>query len=490
MFSYLKTKLKDFKSNQCGNMAIITAASIPLFTASIGSAVDYTLYKDASQATEKALDSASLAVASAISRGEIEMEDAEARGLELFTLNLNRFGVGDDAAGGRIDVSGFSLTINEESSSVTTQVDLSVPTLFAGLFGVTDFAQPLESTAAFSGAPGSVDHIEFSFVLDVTGSMGNRISGETETRLQALQQTMRDSLNILLPAGENGRPGINDDLVRVGLVPYATSVNVGEFHTLAVGQGSRSDRLNRNTCVTEREGVNAYVDVAPSAGSANTNRRYETDDLILQESFSTSPQGGFIQGIRTDPCPLTSLRPLTNNRDELLADIDSYIADGATGGHMGINWGFNLLSQNWQNFWPVGSKPGNYGDENVRKVLVIMTDGEFNASFQDDFIRRNNPNRTSFLTAATRRSTESRRAALDFCDLAKENDHNIEVYTIAFGTNNTANSMLSSCATEVPAGTEYVEGEGPYYYSASSNADLATAFKSIIARELQVLLVN
>ncbi|MEP2943063.1 MAG: hypothetical protein ABJM86_02930 [Hyphomicrobiales bacterium] len=471
-------------------MAILAAASVPFFTAAIGGAVDYSIYREARQATTQALDSASLAVAGGISRGEIEPHEVEARALEFFTLNMSSYGVEADGTGGTLDVSNFAVQVDPDTSSISTTVDLNVPTLFAGLYGLRHFNAPLDSTAAFSGAPGATENIEFSFVLDVTGSMGSRLPGETDTRLEALQESMLNSLNILLPAGLDGRPGLNDDRVRVGLVPYATSVNIGEdYHTKAVGLNSTSDRFARNECVTEREGVNAYSDVAPSEGNSNTNRRYETDGILLLETPSDRG-GGDIQGFRTDPCPLTPLRPLTNNRDDLIADINSLIADGATGGHMGINWGFNLLSENWQDFWAEESKPANYGDTDVRKVLVIMTDGEFNAAFQDADIIRNGRNRTSFITAATQRRTQSRRAALEFCDLAKERDHNIQVYTIAFGTGNTANQMLEDCATEVPAGTEYVVGEGPFYYSASSNANLATAFQDIIARELQILLVN
>ena len=491
MLSSLKLHLNNFTANKRGNMAIVAAAAAPFFTATLGGAVDYTFYKDARQQTAKALDSASLAVASGISRGVISTDDAQERGLEFFTLNLSKYGIDSNANGGKIDVSNFSVTVNDDSASVTTDVDLKVPTLFAGLFGIEGFGLPLSSTAAFSGLPGAAQKIEFSFVLDVTGSMRGRISGETQTRLQALQQSMRDSLNILLPEGLDGRPGINDERVRVGLVPYATSVNVGlPYHTKAVGEGTTSDRFNRNECVTEREGINAIADLAPSGTNSNTNRRYETDLIILQETPSDRPGGGDIQGFRTDPCPLTPLRPLTNDRDALLADIDGLIADGATGGHMGINWGFNILSENYQDFWDGAAKPGDYNDEDVRKVLVIMTDGEFNAAFHDADIRRNGRNRTTFVQAATQRASQSRSAALGFCDLAKEEDHNIEVYTIAFGTGTTANRLLSDCASEVPAGTEYVEGEGPFYYSAESNANLAAAFQTIVARELQVLLIN
>lgn len=462
-------------------MAIIAAAAAPIIAAAAGGAVDYARFLEVRQASIKSLDSASLGVATAISRGEIAETDEKAikqSAIEMFALNMNAYGVQADGSGGPVRAASFDASFDPGSATVTADVTVSVPTTFAGLIGIENFEIPLSSSAAFSGAPGAFENIEFSFVLDVTGSM----RGE---RLAALKNALKSSLNVLLPAGLNGGPGLNDSRVRVGFVPYATSVNAGTYHEKAVGEDSPSASA-RNSCVTEREGINAYTDVAPD--DDRNASLYETDALIRNATF-----GGTIEGIRTQPCPVVPLRPLTNNRQALLADIDKLEADGATGGHMGIDWGINLLAQPWQDFWPEGSKPANYGDAAVRKVLVIMTDGEFNAAFHDADIRRSGTRRnpaTTFLDAATNRVTQSRNAALQFCDFAKDEDRNIEVYTIAFDAGLQARNLLSQCATQPPEGTEFVEGDGPFFYDAPDSTALAAAFREIVARELQVLLVN
>lgn len=447
-------------------MAIIAAASAPIFVAAAGGAVDYARFTDIRQVSEKALDSASIGVATAISRGQLDPEDKaahEAYGLELFSLNIN-----DNSVGNNVTPVNFSMEYNPVTFSVTANVDVEVPTVFAGLIGISSFDTSIASTSGFGGTPGEngeggLDKVEFSFVLDLTGSMRG-------ARLDALKVALRDSLNVLLPAGTGGEPGRNDDRVRVGFVPYSASVNLGDdFHKKAVGANTAS-ASSRNTCVTEREGLNAFSAVAPISSSSNT--LYETDSAVRDSS--------------TGACPDAAIRPLTNDRDVLLGDIEVFSASGATGGHMGIDWGVNLLLDEWQDFWPEGAKPADNGAAGVRKVLVVMTDGEFNTSYYNNNTIQafSLPNSGS---SSTRRTQRSNVAALKFCDLAKSANSNIEVYTIAFDAGRSAEALLKACATPDPEGTE--EGEG-HFFGAVSGEELAAAFQSIVGRELPVLLLN
>lgn len=447
-------------------MAMIAAATAPIFVAAAGGAVDYARYAEVRQVSEKALDSASIGVATAISRGQLDPEDKaahEAYGKELFSLNIN-----DNSVGNNVTPVNFSVEYNPVTFSVTANVDVAVPTIFAGLIGIPSFDASIASTSGFGGTPGDngeggLNKVEFSFVLDLTGSM----KGE---RLDALKVALRDSLNVLLPAGADGEPGRNDDRVRVGFVPYSVSVNLGnDFHEKAVGANTASANSN-NTCVTEREGVNAFSPVAPT--SSLTNTLYETDSDL--RTFSS------------DACPDVAIRPLTNDRGALLGDIEAFSASGATGGHMGIDWGVNLLLDEWQDFWPDNSKPADNDAKGVRKVLVVMTDGEFNTSYYNNNTIQafSLPNSGS---NSTRRARRSNVAALKFCDLAKSENSNIEVYTIAFDAGSSAEALLKACATPDPEGTE--EGEG-HFFDAASGEELAAAFQSIVGRELPVLLLN
>ncbi len=472
MKKFIKSTVSAFIRDKKGATAVIFAGAIPIFLTVLGTSFDYNRFLDARQNVARAIDSASLGVASAIANGEIDDSDddaIQARAREIFDLNV----VASNSANNGVD--NFVARLNRASSTIEVNVNLDVPTTITSVFGVDSFSDNLSSSSAFAGIPGGAEQVEFSFVLDVTGSMAG-------SRLETLKEALRNTMNVLLPEGRTpNSPGINDDRVRVGLVPYSTSVNLGSYYRDAVGTRTESGRFGRNTCVTEREGVNAFSDVAPS-GSRFNNTLYETHSFIRRLFRSASV------------CPDVSVRPLTNDREALLQDIDSLTAAGATGGHMGIDWGINLLAQPWQSFWPAGSRPANYNAEGVRKVLVVMTDGAFNTAFYDNTTNPSGGNlnlpRFANIFTATSQFEESERAARNFCDFAKLENNNIEVYTIAFQAGRRAENLLFDCATQPERGESFVRGEGPYFYRATNNAALVDAFRNIVARELEVLLVN
>lgn len=498
MSSFIKRKIKEFKDNQLGNVVIIAATAAPVLIFSAGSAVDFVRFQEAKQIARRALDGATLAAATDLSQKRVTREEAKTRAQSFFTINVSDLGLSadqitlddeiksDQPPGPSVEssdgpagpnLSGFEFIFDEDNATVTATVDIEVPTFFSQIFGIEKLETLLSSTAAYGGAPGARNNIEFSFVLDVTGSMSRN------GRIQTLRSSLASTINTLLP--EDGR---NKDRIRVGLVPYAYSVNLGEeFHQAAVGPNTRSGNGFLN-CVTEREGANEDADIAPNIAIPNT--LYETDIVLNALSSRLA-------------CPSVRIRPLTNDRVALLADAASLQASGFTGGHMGITWGLNLLSEKWQGFWPEGSKPDAYpgrlsdreitstnpDDLPTRKVLVIMTDGVFNTSFLDRDI---NPNRSlrSRLNTARRQTTASRREALGFCDLAKRAEAGVEVYTIAFQAPNSAIDLLQACATPDDPNAIDLTARGPHFFNATQSEDLIAAFNNIIARELKVLLIN
>jgi Flp pilus assembly protein TadG len=78
--------------------------------------------------------------------------------------------------------------------------------------------------------------------------------------------------------------------------------------------------------------------------------------------------------------------PLTNNKANLTARIDALSAYGATGGPMGTQWAWYMLSPKWKNVWPAASEPAPYTDTvsvagaepKLKKIAVLMTDGSYN----------------------------------------------------------------------------------------------------------------
>jgi Putative Flp pilus-assembly TadE/G-like len=80
------------------------------------------------------------------------------------------------------------------------------------------------------------------------------------------------------------------------------------------------------------------------------------------------------------------IMPLTNNRAALAARIDALSAYGSTGGAMGTQWAWYMLSPKWKNIWPSTSEPAAYSETvsvagaepKLKKVAVLMTDGAYN----------------------------------------------------------------------------------------------------------------
>jgi hypothetical protein len=81
--------------------------------------------------------------------------------------------------------------------------------------------------------------------------------------------------------------------------------------------------------------------------------------------------------------------PLTNKKSELKKMVRSLSANGMTAGHLGTAWAWYLLSPNWSALFDDDAKPAPYsdltartskGDRKLRKIAVLMTDGEYNTS--------------------------------------------------------------------------------------------------------------
>lgn len=170
-------------------------------------------------------------------------------------------------------------------------------------------------------------------------------------------------------------------------------------------------------------------------------------------------------------CPNTQIVPLTDNRVDLHHTIDNLPATGTTAGALGILWAWYALSPNFGYVWPEISRPAPYGQRNLLKAAIIMTDGDFNtthcngavsrdsnASSSSERINCNAPNGNAY--------TQSRA----YCDAMKANGTNIVIYTVGFGitAGSAAANVLNYCAS------------GPdYAYLAQNAADLSSAFEQI-----------
>ncbi|MEL7481133.1 MAG: pilus assembly protein TadG-related protein [Pseudomonadota bacterium] len=158
--------------------------------------------------------------------------------------------------------------------------------------------------------------------------------------------------------------------------------------------------------------------------------------------------------------------PLTNNKTVLFDYINGMNASNGTAGHLGLAWGWYLISPNWSSIWPAASEPHDYNEPDTAKALILMTDGDFND--QHPF------------SAAGATDLAAR-----YCDNIRANT-NITVFTVGFqvpsgvatvdGTNQT---ILDYCATRPDLA-----------FNADSAQELTEAYSQIAAQISDLRITN
>lgn len=206
----------------------------------------------------------------------------------------------------------------------------------------------------------------------------------------------------------------------------------------------------QSTCVSERTGAQAYTDAGP--GTAFVGRNY--------------PSTG-------NPCPANTIVPLTTDRTLLNNRISGLTASGSTAGHIGLAWGWYMVSPNWAHLWPAASRPVSYSTPETLKIVVLMTDGAFNTTYCEGVIGRDSNNGAG---AASERNTcnatngDGFVQAQQMCTAMK--NEGVIIYTVGFHLSGdvTATNFLRACATT--EGHAYLTGSG---------SELVAAFNAIAA---------
>ncbi|RYE09433.1 MAG: hypothetical protein EOP22_09140 [Hyphomicrobiales bacterium] len=205
-----------------------------------------------------------------------------------------------------------------------------------------------------------------------------------------------------------------------------------------------------NNCTAERLSE-TYTDAAPSTA-------------LFMKTYRPSGAN----------CVTPTIMPLTSDKVALHALANSLPANASTSGHLGLAWGWYMISPNFAYIWPEGSKPDSYGKSKLVKAVVFMTDGEFNTPYCEGVMAKDTG--SSANVGNNDRSNcdapmgTSKSQAETLCNSVKNPDNKVLLYTVGFdlANNAAALTMLRNCATSVD-----------HFYRADTGADLATAFRSI-----------
>lgn len=380
-----------------GNITIISALCIVSLLVGMAFAVDGASQLNTKRLMQAALDSASLVGAKALAKGEKSTEEITAAIANSFASNM---------ASGRGDLTCGSPTtsFDEDTGDVSVKAECFFPAMLGG--SLTPETIRVSNSATARSIQSKID---VSMVLDVSGSMGG-------SKLEALKSASKQAANLLLSANEPGD-------IRVSAVSYATAVNAGKYGRHAFGEDIDLDDESLwwvPGCVSERVGDGAWDDRAPG------------------EDAWVTP------AIR---CPSSTILPLTGDLDVFEENIDTFVANGGTAGHIGIAWAWYLISPLWEDVWPDESKPRAYDEENGLKVVILMTDGIFNQEYHIPY-------------------GSSSEQAEHLCEEMR--DAGILIFSVAFQAPSAGQETLRNCA-----------GVASRYYEASTEAELLAAYEDI-----------
>lgn len=409
---------RAFLTDRGGNFAAMFGLTSIVLVGAAGMALDYSRLSSAKVRLNQAVDAAVLSTTRNITLGNIDEDDAEEVVTAYVRANIDEG-----------ELAGEPVTINKvivDSAAKTLEVEASirVPMTLSRVFGDDDRTVATGAKAQFSNTK-----IEVAMALDITGSMGAWIPASGETRIQGLKKAATKAVDMMFAA-----PGA-DERVRIGLVPYAATVDaspvIGEIDYTGTSNG----------CVYERTGP----------------KRYERDF-----ASPLHPVGG------TTSCPGAEILPMTNDDVLLKNRINAFGTGGCTAGHIAIAWSYYMLAPEWNAAWPTGSDAGPFAP-GTRKYAIIMTDGVFNT------------HPSSGKWCNTPGQAQSNLYARNLCDSMKSDG--IQVYTIAFAAPPQAAALMEDCAN--PSTTE-----SQYFFNASDSDELEEAFEAIAEDITGLTLIN
>lgn len=341
--------------------------------------------------------------------------------------------------------------------------------------------------------------LEIALVLDTTASM-QALSGSSSndldpkgkyfssnipnvTRIEALKFSAKRFTDTVFAIGGN------DGSVRVSIVPFAEYVNVGTHNRGASWLSVPVDsQASGQTCEMETPVIGTQNCVAGFNLVDGAQVPYTTCENVFGPPVNVcSPIGVSIWegcvGSRKHPLNLTDgfptvkftgimdvycaapIAPLSDKKSDVLSAIANMGTTGNTYIPEGVMWGQRVLSSQL----PFTEAKPISGSRKVKKIMVVMTDGDNQAVANipaSPTHRGINPSEADY--AVNRAQTDA--WTLDACNEAKGAD--IEVFTISFGSDITAKArtIVKSCATDTK-----------HYFDAKDASALNDAFITIAA---------
>lgn len=397
----LGTPVRRLMRDVAGNTVMVFALAAPVILLMIGAALDFSRGADAQTKLQTALDAAVLTGAKMLAEGETRERKIRWAARDVFRVNIK------DSA----HLYGSRLRPVFEVDFVNSRLTATATAEMDGIFSSLSKAGPFD-VAAYSEAGFSNLQIELALVLDTTASM----SGQ---KISDLKKAAGKAVDLLIGSRASTASRSN---VRIAIAPYAEAVSAGSYASMVSGGATTN-------CVTERFGTGGDTDESPSRSPVPADPRAT--------------------------CPSVSILPLTNDERRVENQIKALSTAGNTAGHIGLAWGYYLVSPQWASVWPSDSAPSAYGERNVMKSVGLMTDGIFNTYYHGESVQTG--------ASAAKKSSEQ---AGRLCKSMK--DDGIRVYSIAFDATAEAEKLMRDCASDADS-----------YFTAKNGDQLVGSFEAI-----------
>ncbi len=207
VLSRLRLGAKHLLRDQGGNALMLTAAAVVPVVGIVGSAVDIGRAYMAQLRLQQACDAGVLAGRRAMAAGEYT-DAAKTQATRMFNANFTNGMYGSTAVG----FSSQRVGTSDVAGTATT----SLPTAIMYIFGKPQFDLTANCSAKLE-----ISNTDVMLVLDITGSM-TAVTSDGVTRMEALRTAAMSFFTTMTSAE------IGDGTLRFGIVPYSSTVNVGE----------------------------------------------------------------------------------------------------------------------------------------------------------------------------------------------------------------------------------------------------------------------
>lgn len=389
----LLSKISNFRSDEGGAIAIFVIFIFVMMIMFGGIAVDVMRFEMRRVSLQQTLDRAVLAASS--------MQQKTRTPQEITTEWFQVAGLGDEL---EVDytpptVSGIS-TANKRSASASAKVRSY--NHFMGWLDVPYIEAPVAAAAAEG-----IAKVEVVLVLDITGSMDDPASsGDTTKKIEALRVAADNFVTIV--KGADAKNGVS-----IGVVPYASQVNI----PASLRQKYNATRVSSWNFIANQGVPNincievptsTYTSTGlltslamPMAAVADTytgNRAtLEVPEPVLPTTTNYLAAKDYPPSIQFGPRLCTTkaddaatavneseynqvLLP-TKDAATVKARIAQLTAAGNTSIAIGMRWGTAIIDQSATNLYTITDSDGKVrpfqnNDPEVRKIIVLMTDGE------------------------------------------------------------------------------------------------------------------